>query len=40
MNDCLITFIKKRIFNTVDNEKIMQRFQNMKSRKEKLSSLS
>jgi hypothetical protein len=27
MNDCLITFIEK-IFNTVDNERIMQNFQN------------
>jgi hAT family C-terminal dimerisation region len=30
INDCLITFIEKKIFNTVDIERIMQRFQNMK----------
>jgi hypothetical protein len=40
MNDCLITFIEKRIFNTVDDERIMQIFQNMKSHRGKLSSLS
>jgi hypothetical protein len=40
MNDRLITFIEKKIFNTVDNERIMQRFQNMKSRRGKLSSLT
>jgi hAT family C-terminal dimerisation region len=40
MNDCLITFIEKKIFNTVDNERIMQRFQNMKPRRGKLSSLT
>jgi hypothetical protein len=40
MNDYLITFIEKKIFNTVNNEKIMQKFQNMKSRRGKLSSLA
>jgi hypothetical protein len=40
MNDYLITFIEKKIFNTMDNERIMQKFQNMKSRREKISSLT
>jgi hypothetical protein len=31
MNDCLITYIKKDIFKTISNEKIMQRFQDMKT---------
>ena len=38
MNDCLITFIEKDLFNLVDNERIMQRFQRMKTRRGKLSS--
>lgn len=33
MNDCLVPYIESDIFNTVDNEAIMQRFQNMKSRR-------
>ena len=32
MNDCLVTYIEKDIFETIDNEDIIQRFQNMKSR--------
>ncbi|GMP55747.1 hypothetical protein CsSME_00020477 [Camellia sinensis var. sinensis] len=32
LNDCLVTYIEKDIFDSVDNELIMQRFQNMKSR--------
>jgi hypothetical protein len=40
MNDCLITFIEKKIFNTMNNEKIMQKFQNIKPRRGKLSSLT
>ncbi|PKA54003.1 hypothetical protein AXF42_Ash016168 [Apostasia shenzhenica] len=32
MNDCLVTFIERDIFNKVDNELILQYFQNMKSR--------
>jgi hypothetical protein len=40
MNDYLITFIEKKIFNTMDNERIMQKFQNMKSRREKNLSLT
>ena len=31
MNDCLVTYIKKNIFEIIDNENIIQRFQNMKS---------
>ena len=32
MNDCLVTYIERDVFDTVDNDAIMQRFQNMKSR--------
>ncbi len=32
MNDNLIKYIEKYIFRSIDNEKIMQRFQNMKTR--------
>ncbi|KAL7213473.1 hypothetical protein ACSBR2_016076 [Camellia fascicularis] len=31
LNDCLVTYIEKDVFDSVDNELIMQRFQNMKS---------
>ncbi|KAL7233566.1 hypothetical protein ACSBR1_017229 [Camellia fascicularis] len=34
LNDCLVTYIEKDVFDSVDNELIMQRFQNMKSRRE------
>ncbi|KAL7200857.1 hypothetical protein ACSBR1_032725 [Camellia fascicularis] len=33
LNDCLVTYIEKDVFDSVDNELIMQRFQNMKSRR-------
>lgn len=36
MNDCLITYIEKDMFATIDNEKVIQRFQNMKTRREQL----
>ncbi|XP_073304598.1 uncharacterized protein [Primulina huaijiensis] len=36
MNDNLIVYVEKDIFLTVDNESIVQRFQNMKTRKEQL----
>ncbi|XP_050906241.1 uncharacterized protein LOC127119919 isoform X2 [Lathyrus oleraceus] len=36
MNDCLVTYIEKDVFNTIDNELIIQRCQNMKSRNEQL----
>ena len=32
MNDCLVTYIEKDIFKTIECEEIMQRFQNIKSR--------
>ena len=32
MNDCLVTYIEKNIFKTIEYEKIMQLFQNMKNR--------
>jgi hypothetical protein len=31
MNDCLVTYIENDIFKTICNEKIMQRFQGMKT---------
>ena len=31
MNDCLVTYIEKDVFDTIDNEMIIQRFQNMKT---------
>ncbi|PKA46806.1 hypothetical protein AXF42_Ash015700 [Apostasia shenzhenica] len=36
MNDCLVTFIERDIFNKVDNELILQCFQNTKSRRAQL----
>jgi hypothetical protein len=36
MNDCLVTYIEKDIFKTISNEKIMQRFQEMKTRRGQL----
>ena len=33
INDCLIVYIKKDIACSIDNETIMQRFQNMKTRR-------
>ena len=32
MNDCLVTYIKNDVCDRIDNELIMQRFQNIKSR--------
>ena len=32
MNDCLVTYIEKDIFKTIECEEIMQRFQNIKNR--------
>ncbi|XP_042441419.1 zinc finger MYM-type protein 1-like [Zingiber officinale] len=37
MNDNLVVYIEKDVFNTVDNELILQRFQNMESRRMQLS---
>ncbi|GAV66288.1 Dimer_Tnp_hAT domain-containing protein/DUF4371 domain-containing protein [Cephalotus follicularis] len=31
LSDCLVTYIERDIFDTIDNERIMQRFQNMNS---------
>ena len=36
MNDCLIVYIEKDVTCSIDNETIMQRFQNMKTRRRKL----
>ncbi|XP_058777614.1 uncharacterized protein LOC131651908 [Vicia villosa] len=36
MNDCLVTYIEKDVLNTIDNELIIQRCHNMKSRNEQL----
>ncbi|ESR50625.1 hypothetical protein CICLE_v10033313mg [Citrus x clementina] len=36
MNNNLIVYIEKDVFNSIDNEFIAQRFQNMKSRREQL----
>ncbi|XP_057719287.1 uncharacterized protein LOC130933681 [Arachis stenosperma] len=34
LNDCLVTYIERETFNQVDNETIIQHFQNMKTRRE------
>ena len=36
MNDCLIVYIEKDVPYSIDNEIIMQRFQNMKTRRRQL----
>ena len=36
MNDCLIVYIEKDVACSIDNETIIQRFQNMKTRKREL----
>ncbi|XP_039134155.1 uncharacterized protein LOC120271531 [Dioscorea cayenensis subsp. rotundata] len=36
MTDCLVTYIEIDIFNNIDNETIIQRFQNIKSRRGQL----
>lgn len=30
MNNCLVTYIERDVFNSIDNETIIQSFQNMK----------
>ena len=40
MNDCLVTYIDKDILKTIECEKIMQQFQNMKNHREQLSKLN
>jgi hypothetical protein len=34
--DCLVIYIEKKIFESVDNEKILQCFQHIKSHREQL----
>jgi len=36
LNGCLVTYIESDIFDSVENEKIIQRFQNLRSRRERL----
>ncbi|KAK9277969.1 hypothetical protein L1049_027526 [Liquidambar formosana] len=36
INDCLVTFIEKEVFDTIDNETIIQRYQGMTPRQEQL----
>ncbi|CAK8576822.1 unnamed protein product [Lathyrus sativus] len=36
MNGCLVTYIESDVLKYIDNEQIIQRFQNMKSRKGQL----
>ena len=36
MNDCLVTYIERDIFNSIDNKLIIQRFQNIKSHRGQL----
>ena len=36
MNDSLVIYIEKDIFDKIDNEVIMKRFQNIKTRREQL----
>ena len=40
MNDCLVTYIEKDIFKTIECEEIMQRSPNMKNRRGQLSKIS
>jgi hAT family C-terminal dimerisation region len=36
MNDCLVTYIEKDIFDTISNEEIMQNNQKMKTRRQNM----
>ncbi|KAL5543761.1 hypothetical protein UlMin_007545 [Ulmus minor] len=36
LNDCLTVYLEKDVFNAIDNEPIIQRFQNMKTRRGQL----
>ena len=36
MNDCLVVHIERDVICNIDNEIIMQQFQNMKTRKKKI----
>ena len=36
MNNCLVVYIEKDVTYSIDNETIMQRFQNIKTRRKQL----
>ena len=36
MNDCLVTYIESDVFDTISNDVIMERFQNMSKRRSSL----
>ena len=36
MNDCLVTYIEKAVFDSIGNKIIIKRFQNMKTRRGQL----
>ena len=36
MNDCLVTYIERDVFNSIVNEAIIQRFQNIKTHRGQL----
>ena len=36
MNDCLVVYMERYVVCNIDNETIMQRFQNMKTRRRQL----
>ncbi|KAJ4834959.1 hypothetical protein Tsubulata_004104 [Turnera subulata] len=36
LNDCLVTYVEKDVFNRIENEQIIQRYQNMRPRWEPL----
>ena len=36
MNNCLVVYIEKAVARSIDNKTIMQRFQNMKTRRRQL----
>ena len=40
MDDCLVTYIEKDIFKTIECEEIIQRFQDMKNRRGQLSKIN
>ncbi|KAJ4837257.1 hypothetical protein Tsubulata_013409, partial [Turnera subulata] len=34
LNDCLVTYVEKDVFNCIENEQIIQRYQNMRPHRE------
>ena len=36
LNDCMVTYIEKDVLDSIDNEKIIQRYHNMKPRRGKV----